>query len=442
MKLLRIAGVKTNQRKGQLNMKALNRRFLAAIAVVFAFAATAAAQAVVVGTGDPNLDVPAVQAAVDQGGQVVLTGHFSFDRPPTKPSEAALGWMVLVSKEVVISGTRDEHGEMTTIEGGVIPFAVEAPGAHVTIRGLRFVRPKDNAIHVYAASGLMVAYCKIEGVEPMFEPIQGKTYGWAISVRSAANSPTTDQPGQPEDISGTLLILNNDIAVGGTADDNSIGVAIFGAGKSPDKEVDVYVSGNNIRNTTASGIRFQTIGGRAHIERNVIATGATMGPGGGVVGSLVEGIKCQGSGAYLVAHNSIDSAFQNGAGIRVQGQAGLGLATERAIVVDNDVTMSAPEGTVFGTESAGIEIRGTAQGNVALNNRIRGRASFALSVVGQGGVPGNNTLVLNEHEGFKSSLADVFVGAGVTNTLVVGREVAVEDHGVGTAIVPMPSAGN
>src|SRR5689334_17341405 len=40
---------------------------------------------VVHGTGDPAVDVPAVQAAVDQGGDVSLVGHFSFDAPATKP---------------------------------------------------------------------------------------------------------------------------------------------------------------------------------------------------------------------------------------------------------------------------------------------------------------------------------------------------------------------
>jgi hypothetical protein len=44
---------------------------------------------VVVGTVNPNLDVPAVQAAVDQGGQVILKGHFSFDTPPTIPAGTA-----------------------------------------------------------------------------------------------------------------------------------------------------------------------------------------------------------------------------------------------------------------------------------------------------------------------------------------------------------------
>src|SRR5262245_53550224 len=53
-------------------------------------AATATAQTVVVGTGNPDLDVPAVQAAVDQGGEVLLKGQFSFDRPPTVPTAPEL----------------------------------------------------------------------------------------------------------------------------------------------------------------------------------------------------------------------------------------------------------------------------------------------------------------------------------------------------------------
>ena len=107
--------------------------------------------------------------------------------------------------------------------------------------------------------------------------------------------------------------------------------------------------------------------------------------------------------------------------------------------MDNDVTMSAPEGTVFGANSAGIEIRGFAQGNSVLNNRIRGRARAALAVLGQnGGIPGNSSFVSNDLSGFQSSLADIFVDAGVTNTFVIGRQATVQDHGSGTVVVPMP----
>ena len=98
---------------------------LPAIATL-SLAARAAAQTVVVGTGNPDIDVPAVQAAVDQGGEVVLKGHFSFDRSPTIPTLPAgePPAMVLVSKAVAISGARGDHGddgELTSIQAGQIP---------------------------------------------------------------------------------------------------------------------------------------------------------------------------------------------------------------------------------------------------------------------------------------------------------------------------------
>src|SRR5215831_8896702 len=138
-----------------------------------ALAASAAAQTVVVGTGNPDLDVPAVQAAVNQGGEVLLKGHFSFDSPPTVPTAPDLSVLtggiatVLVSKAVAISGTQDGDDERASIEAGTIPFYVDAPGASVTIQGVRFIRPKADAVLVYSVSGLVIASCKIEGLEPV-----------------------------------------------------------------------------------------------------------------------------------------------------------------------------------------------------------------------------------------------------------------------------------
>src|ERR1700694_1817914 len=131
--------MKTNNMTGKFV-----RRFVAAFTIVLGWAASAAAQAVVGGTGDPGIDVPAVQAAVDQGGEVILKGQFSFDRPPTiVPALPGfpLG-MVLVSRAVAISGTQNDEGEMTTIVAGTNPFEIEARGFSVKIQGLRFVRPK------------------------------------------------------------------------------------------------------------------------------------------------------------------------------------------------------------------------------------------------------------------------------------------------------------
>jgi len=54
------------------------------------------------------------------------------------------------------------------------------------------------------------------------------------------------------------------------------------------------------------------------------------------------------------------------------------------------------------------------------------------------GIPGTTTFVSNDLTDFQSSLADLFVDAGVTNTLIVGRQNLIEDDGAGTVVVPMP----
>ena len=408
-------------------------RFIAGFVTFLAWAAGAAAQTVVVGTGDPETDVKAVQTAVDQGGEVILKRHFSFNRPPTVPTATIfVGGLatVLVSKGVAISGTQDDDGEMASIEGGTTPFYVDAPGARVTIHGLRFIRPKGDAIFVYAVSGLVIASCKIEGIEPL--PGIG---GDGIDVATSGGVPVPTNPGKPENISGTLVISDNDIDVaGGTAVDNTVGVLVFSVGV-PDAKVEAYVSGNKIKNTTEPAINFRRVDGRVYVEQNVIATGSVSSqnaPG-------PEVIRVANTGAYLIAHNSIECRWADpGAkGIGVFSQLA-GWPMEGAIVVDNDVTMTPPEGTVFGPGSGAINIRGFAQGNVVLKNRIHGSARAGLSVdVFKGGTPDNNALVLNGFEGFEASVADIYVGDLVTNTRIVGPGT-IEDHGVGTVIEPVP----
>jgi len=253
--------------------------------------------------------------------------------------------------------------------------------------------------------------------------VREKFSDWIVLETSAT------QLGQPENFSGTMAFLNNDIDVGTTPGAQTLGIVLFNVGRSPDKEVDIYVSANNFRNSTEPAINFRVIGGRASAERNVIVTGVTGG---------ADAIRIVGSGSYLITHNSIDCGWANGAatGINVFAQAFAPEAS--AIVVNNDVTMSAPEGTVFGASSAGIVIRGFAQGNPVLNKRLRGRARGALAVNNlNAGIPGNNSFVSNDLDGFQSSLTDIFVDAGVTNTTVIGRPARVEDHGTGTVIVPM-----
>ena len=395
-----------------------------------------AAHVVVVGTGDPKLDVPAVQAAVDQGGHVVLRGHFSFDAPPTiVPEIPGLPLAtVRVSREVTISGADDDGDGMATIERGQVPFEVEAHGASVTIRRLHFLDPKIGAIHVSAVSGLTVASCRIEGVEPG-SPI-GNT---AIGINTSSNVPTPAAPGAPERISGRLSIVDNDIELGpASSADNNLGIVLFGAGV-PGAEIDAQIRGNRISNVTEPGINLRYVVGHVDIERNRVSTAEVTGPS---AGAFVEAIRVVNTGSYRIAHNFVECRWSLGFGIGVFSQVGV-WPEEQAVVTANHIVMSPPEGAVLGQNSAGINIRGFARGNLVFANTISGYARNALSILrfplppAQTGVPANNAFVLNRLEGFSAAGADILVGDQVLNTIVIG-EGSVEDHGVGTVIVPLP----
>ena len=89
------------RRQHRLDSLCYKAAFIAGI-VAASLAGTAAAQTFVIGAGDPDIDIAAVQAAVDLGGSVVLRGRFSFDNPPTRHgtdstiSIANPRWMVSV----------------------------------------------------------------------------------------------------------------------------------------------------------------------------------------------------------------------------------------------------------------------------------------------------------------------------------------------------------
>jgi hypothetical protein len=243
-------------------------------------------------------------------------------------------------------------------------------------------------------------------------------------------------PGKPEKISGTLLIVNNDLDLAGaTAEDGALGVTIFSVGV-PGAQVEAYISGNKIRNVTEHAINIRRVVGRVYVERNVITTGSLW-----VTGRMqIQAIRVVNLGSYLIAHNSIDCGWaqENAQGIGVFSQIAA-WPMEGAVVVDNDIAMSAPEGTVFGDLSAAIQVYGFTEGTVVLNNRLRGRARAALSVLPffPSAVPANNAFVLNRVDHFEASVPDLFVGLGAMNTRIVGAGT-VEDLGTGTTIVRLP----
>ena len=154
-------------------------------------------------------------------------------------------------------------------------------------------------------------------------------------------------------------------------------------------------------------------------------------------GTRPEAIRLVNIGSFVVAHNVIHSQWPDPDAIGIAAFSQTAVWPINAEVVDNEVTISPPEGAVFGNYSAGIDVRGFAQGVFAGNNEIRGRARAAVGVdVFQGGTPGNTALVLNRFEDFAASVADVIVGNAITDTLVLGQEGTVNDQGINTVVLP------
>jgi len=94
----------------------------------------AASKSVVVGTDDPDIDVPAVQSAVDQGGTVILRGTFDFGtdagnhiivpgRPYPEQDEKGKSTVFIYQKDVMIVGETGPKGELhTVVKNGMPPF--------------------------------------------------------------------------------------------------------------------------------------------------------------------------------------------------------------------------------------------------------------------------------------------------------------------------------
>jgi hypothetical protein len=355
-----------------------------------------------------------------------MQGHFSFAMPPTKPIAPLLasGWYpsaaeVLISKAVNISGVRDARGEMATIESGTIPFYVDAPGKHVRIRGLRFVRPAGEAILVRAVRGLEISRSKIEGLVPQ------PSGALAISIDTRGSMPIPASPGTPEDVSGEILIAHNEIdGTGDSARAHTAGVFVFSVGQSPDREVDLLILGNTIINTTSSTVNIRHVAGRARVIGNTLRT-ALETPGD------VDAVRVVDAGPFLITNNTVECKWSNAGGIQVFSPFPE-WPTRRARVEDNDVLMLPARGAELGDYSAGISIRGYTDSVTIRRNRISGRARAALMIYSfRGGMPADNALIENRLDRFHSIVADIFIGSGVSGSHIVG-EGSISDHGTGT----------
>jgi hypothetical protein len=354
-------------------------------------------------------DITELQKAVNEHDEVRLKGTFDF----TGLGSGAPKRVITINRSVRI---RVETGESVNIIGGERPFLVSQAGAVVSFEGLNFEKAKAIVISALAAADLTISSCTIKGVFPVFNPAVSLVVATAIGTSG---------------ITGNLRILNNTIDVGGgievTANDSTSAMVLTG----PTTRIEI--TGNTIKNTTGHGIDVRSATGDALIENNTITTGA-LGRDGSP-GKFSNAVRCVGSGNYVVQLNKLDFGFENGAGVRLGG-------TSRAVVTQNQISMSSQQNAVLGPESAGIQLRGTSEGNRIEDNRIIGRARVALAAVhsdfpldkpnhpdgtASSGNPVANRFVQNHHSEFNAGFADIEVGSGALETVIAARQAFADD---------------
>jgi len=138
---------------------------------------------------------------------------------------------------------------------------------------------------------------------------------------------------------------------------------------------------------------------------------------------------------YYIQRKELDFAFENGAAVRLS-------ATSGAVVTQNKISMSAHKDVQPGTESAGIQVRGTSENNRIEDNHIAGRARVAMAAVHSdfnldkpnnpdgtpsSGNPRDNAFLENNHTPFKADFADIEVGTGALRTVILARQPLLDD---------------
>src|SRR6266568_3462396 len=175
----------------------------------------AAGQTVVGGQNNPAVDVPAVQAAVDQGGSVLLVGTFDF-------GDAG---RVLLRNDVDISGEADSSGSpLTTIKGGDWPFYSPLPstmppthaGPVVGVQYIHFDGAKGVAVHLAYTSGASIHNNQMTGLRGRVfvpatptAPAQYRRVG--VEIGPADSRPRTNIQITPGLVSGSIDVFDNDI---------------------------------------------------------------------------------------------------------------------------------------------------------------------------------------------------------------------------------------
>lgn len=423
------------------------RRLLTSLAIIFIFLFISlpviadspnSFDAVVTGTGVPANDLEAVQLAVNNGGKVLLKGHFNFglpdftEFPPFIPS-------IYIEKDVQIYGETDNKAQpITKIFGGMYNFLTisvmhEFPYASllppkIEIRNIHFDGAVFTPLLFTHTSGAVISGNKITNITPLYlgstPPYPGFPFFWNIGIAFDPGF-VSESYGVSGVVTGCLDIEDNqiDMDVGAFDPENVMGQGIFAVSTAG---AIIQINGNKIENVTRNAIEclnnLPDAGiGSVSIKNNTIYT-PISGPSWPSLekpnGIVVGWFDVMPDGPYSevsVEHNYIEalSGPWDDSGV--------------CIIIMADGVVVKSNRIILGGAPGATGIAQVANSGLISNNRIEGSGWTALAALTDLGGGDNNTFWGNNVANFNPYDwgYDVFFG-GDFNVLTGGSGTVLD----------------
>lgn len=384
------------------------RHLALALLTIVGSASGLLADSVVHPTGRFPADLEAVQAAVDQGGRVLLKAVNAAGQPTAfdfGPTDQATGASVTLTTDVAIRG-ESIGSRRTVIRGGFFPFQEYEP-ARVAIQRIVFEGPGGGAAFLGGSAGA-------ELTDNVITKVAG--FPWAFGGRKGTGFWIG---GGCCDVTGSILIARNTISDIDAEDGIGLALVAFDA--------EIRVVGNDIRGTGFMGILAFANAGRVTIEDNVVVPGPSLFPGSFYdVGNGIQAgppNEVPDAGSAVIRNNRVLCENPNADGIVVSG---FGSGMDHSLVTNNRVEM---RGSLYG----GITLAQQVSSTVVSLNRVTGDGAYALDSIGFDADARleRNLFLANATGRFESSLADVYLDQATSETWVLPCQGTVIDLGTG-----------
>mgnify|MGYP000142960842 CR=1 FL=1 len=411
--------------------------FFLSIFVFLTFSATAlelyAYDSVVTGQNNPELDVKAVQAAVDKGGSVLLKGTFNFGQKG----------QVNIKNDVEVIGESDGKGTpLTKIVGGFWTFhsplpttelPLPGPGPKMKIKSIHFDGAIWTPMHFPYTSGAEISGNKITNVHPFPIPLKWPG-GDQLLVSAGAllgNRFAHKEKILPGGTTGNLIVNDNSIDLSCENPKMTMSQGIFflwtwGA--------TIEIKRNRIRNVSRNSIESldnyldEEGRGSVLVAENDIITPAVgvpfpspTTPNGIVVGWFLDM-----TGGSDPSRNSKITVIRNLVQTNGDSSGGIISIGDGRAILGNRIEVKG------GSKSSGITHIGS-NGFIA-RNKIDGFGASAMRAIPWKNITtSGNTFAWNDIKEFKASAAD-FLCLGDKNTYI-GSSCKVVDKGKGNMML-------